>query len=404
MTYNPLFDKNSPFNDLLRSYRYKVYYGGRGGAKSWTIAEALIRIADAANVRILCTRELQTSISDSVHKLLCDTIERLKMGHRFRITQNSIQSINTGSEFIFKGVRFNYREIKSLEGIDICWAEESQDMTEDSWQVILPTIRKEGSEIWVTFNTGAERDATYQRFVVNADPSCSVVHHVNYYDNQFLSETTKQEVERDRKNMNPEDFDNIWLGKPLKLTNAVIFNNRVEVKDFEVPEHAQYLFGLDFGFAADPMAAVRVFVHERVLYIDAESGGHHIELDEYDSVLREVMPNPRWRISADCALPGNISYLNRHGWNVEPAKKWPGSVEDGITHMKSYDKIVVRPSCTNVRFEFENYKWKVDATTKEILPIPIDKHNHWVDAIRYALHKYVIQKGTSPTTWKKLNT
>ena len=148
MSNNPLFDKSHPISDLLTPSRYKVYYGGRGALKSWGIAEALVRLADEACIRVLCTRELQSSIDDSVHRLLQDTIERVGLQANFIIENKSIRSL-TGSEFIFRGVRHNYKEIKSTEGVDICWVEEAQTVSRDSWNVIIPTIRKEGSEIWI---------------------------------------------------------------------------------------------------------------------------------------------------------------------------------------------------------------------------------------------------------------
>ena len=166
---------------LTDKKRYKVAYGGRGSAKSWTVARCLILNAIKSKVRILCTRQLQTSIKDSVHKLLCDSINDLKLNEYFNITRDAITCIN-GSEFIFKGLQNQTNEIKSMEGINFCWCEEAQSISEDSWQILIPTIRKEGSEIWITFNPDREEDATYQRFVKNTPPN-SIIELVNYYEN-----------------------------------------------------------------------------------------------------------------------------------------------------------------------------------------------------------------------------
>ena len=155
------------FSDMARfNYRYCVYWGGRGGAKSWAIARFLLAIAAYMKLRILCTRELQTTIADSVYKLLIDQITLLNLTQYYDITKTSITS-KSGSEFLFKGLKHNINEIKSLEAIDICWVEEAQSTSEHSWMVLIPTIRKEDSKFLVSFNTGEVKDPTYQRFVVN---------------------------------------------------------------------------------------------------------------------------------------------------------------------------------------------------------------------------------------------
>ena len=402
-TYNPLFDKYSPFHDLFKPYRIKCYYGGRAGMKSWVIAEALIRIAAESSVRVLATRELMTSISDSSYKLLCDTISRLEMDHLFEITKTTIMS-KSGSQFIFKGVRFNYREIKSLEGLDIVWCEESGDMSDDSWQIILPTVRKEGSEIWISFNTGNETDATYRRFVETQHPH-SVVHFVNYWDNPFLSSTILAEIEHDREVLSAEDFDNIWNGKPRKISNAVIFKDKYEVSNFELPYRVDWCHGVDFGFSADPTALTRCFVDydANILYIDAEVAGYGIENDDMPTLLKTMNTiSEGWKAYGDSSRPETIKHLEKHGINIEAAKKWAGSVNDGIYFLKSFKKIVIRPTCVKTIEEFSKYSWKVDRISGDIQPVPVDKHNHHIDSIRYALNKYITHKGTSIALWEKL--
>ena len=151
---------------LFDKARYKVLYGGRGGAKSWGVARALLILGCKSTLRILCAREFQTSIKDSVHKLLSDQIYALGLESFYEITQNSIRGKN-GSEFAFVGLKNNVANIKSFEGVDICWVEEAQTVSKTSWNVLIPTIRKEQSEIWVTFNPELESDETYQRFVIS---------------------------------------------------------------------------------------------------------------------------------------------------------------------------------------------------------------------------------------------
>ena len=168
------------FECLFTPARYKVLYGGRGGAKSWTIARALVLMAAERPLRILCAREFQSSIGDSVHRLLTDLIWDLGLQHCFTITEIALTS-TAGSLFIFKGLRKSIQEIKSLEGIDICWVEEAQSVSNESWDILIPTIRKQRSEIWISFNPCEETDPTYQRFVLKPPPG-AIVRKINWDD------------------------------------------------------------------------------------------------------------------------------------------------------------------------------------------------------------------------------
>ena len=146
---------------LFKPSRYKVLYGGRGGAKSWGVARALLILGAQKPLRVLCAREFQSSMKDSVHKLLCDQIESLGLLGFYEITQNSIRGQN-GTEFSFIGLKNNPTNVKSYERVNVCWVEEAQSVSRLSWNILIPTIRAEGSEIWVTFNPELETDETYQ--------------------------------------------------------------------------------------------------------------------------------------------------------------------------------------------------------------------------------------------------
>ena len=172
--------------------RYKVFYGGRGGAKSWGFARTLLLMALQKKIRVLCAREFQVSIADSVHKLLCDQIYELGYERGFSITKTQITSF-LGSEFIFKGLHHNAQEIKSLEGVDICWVEEASSVSRESWDLLIPTIRKENSEIWISFNPSSPDDETWKRFVVNA-PDNAVVVKIGWQDNPWFPDTLKREM------------------------------------------------------------------------------------------------------------------------------------------------------------------------------------------------------------------
>ena len=160
---------------LFKPCRYKVLFGGRGSGKSWAMARALLLLATQKTLRVLCVREVQNSIAESVHKLLSQQIEILGLQQFFEIQNTTIFSRINGSEFIFEGIKHNVTKIKSMEGIDICWAEEAEAISDMSWDVLIPTIRKSGSEIWISFNPKFEDDPTYQRFVFNPPTNSAVV-------------------------------------------------------------------------------------------------------------------------------------------------------------------------------------------------------------------------------------
>lgn len=209
------------FEFLFAPARYKVAYGGRGGAKSWNFARALIILARERKLRILCGREFQKSIADSCHKLLSDQITAMGFDGYFEVQQTAILGKN-GSEFIFCGLRTNPTSLKSYEGIDIFWAEEAQTVSQNSWDIIIPTIRKENasihsdagvdtSEIWASYNPYNEEDATHQMFVVHPPPG-AVVKYVTYRDNPFFPEVLKKEA-RHLKSVDIDAYENVWEGR-----------------------------------------------------------------------------------------------------------------------------------------------------------------------------------------------
>ena len=210
---------------LFKKSRYKVLFGGRGGAKSWGIARALLIKGAKDPIRILCAREFQTSIKDSVHKLLCDQIDSLNLLSFYEITQTSIRGKN-GTEFAFVGLKNNVANIKSYEGVDICWVEEAQTTSRLSWNVLIPTIRKEGSEIWISFNPELETDETYQRFVANPPADC-ITMKVNWYDNPWFPDTLR--LEKDAlKARDEEAYNQVWEGLCRQTVDGAIFAKEMQ--------------------------------------------------------------------------------------------------------------------------------------------------------------------------------
>ena len=371
--------------------RYKVLHGGRGGTKSWGFANYLVIKAGFGKHRILCTREMQNSIRDSVYRLLVDRINYYGLQNNFKVSSDSITSV-FGSEFIFKGLHHNISEIKSIEGIDICWVEEADKVSQESWDILSPTIRKENSEILVSFNPDDPNSATYQKFLgPNGPPPGTLIAELNYYDNPWFPQVLRTDLEYDKR-VDFEKYEHVWLGKPKKYSQACIFK-RVRVEDFEEPgEDTQFFYGMDFGFSVDPSCLLRMFIRDKKLYIIEEAYGHGVEIAELPTFMRSVTDSDKWKIRADSERPDTISHLHNQGFDIEGAEKGPGSVEDGIQFISSFEEIIIHSRCPGALSDFKNYRWKQDKTTNDILPIPLDKSNHACDAARYALEPYIKNK------------
>lgn len=372
--------------------RFKVLYGGRGSTKSWAIADYIIIKTAFGRMRVLCAREIQGSIKDSVYRLLCDRIYFYKLQAFFIIQRDSIQSIY-GSEIIFKGLRQNISEVKSTEGINICWVEEAEKVTQDSWDILIPTVRQEGSEFLISFNPENENSDTYTRFIEKDGKPVNMPGllraYVNWWDNPWFPDVLYREMSWCRAN-DPEKYDHVWGGRPKKYGQAVIFKNKLRVEYFEpAVDGTQFYYGADWGFGTDPTCLVRMFIRNRILYIDQEFYGYGIEIDDLPHCFDTVSGSRKWTIRGDSARPDTISYMANQGFMCVGAEKGPGSVEDGIEFLKNFEAIVIHPDCKGSVGDFSNYRWKVDKVTDEVLPIPIDKSNHACDAARYALEPYM---------------
>lgn len=375
---------------LKAKKRYKVLYGGRGSAKSWTVAKHLVIKAAFSCIRVLCTREYQSSVKDSVYKLLCDQISKLGLEKFFDIQRDVIRGIY-GSEFIFKGLKNNPEEIKSTEGIDICWVEEADKVSKLSWNILIPTIRKEDSEIYITFNPEEEKSETYQRFIVNANEDVIKLE-LNFNDNPWFPEVLRKEMEYCKK-VDFEAYEHIWLGKFKKYSQSLIFGNKFVIESCESPEFQEFLFGADWGYADDPTTLLRMYIDNKILYIDYEAYSAGIEINDIPSFFKQVPESNLFTIRADSARPDTISYVSDNGYpKIEAAEKGKNSIIEGIQFIRSFEKVVIHPRCVHTIDEFKNYRWKTNKVTGEILPLPEDKWNHCIDAIRYALEPYMKNK------------
>ena len=373
---------------VLQKAPIKVAKGGRGSAKSRSFGKLATVRSSRENIRIACVREIQSSIKDSVHKIIADTISEIRLDNFFEITDKAIRSW-TGAEFIFKGLHRNVQEIKSLEGVDICWIEEGEGVTQESLDILIPTVlRKPGSEIWVSFNPEIEDSPCNKTFVTNPLPGTIIVE-MNWRDNPWFTDELRMQMDWCRET-DFEKYEWIWEGKYKKYAEDVIFKDKIEVDcDFESPDGIQKYQGLDFGFSNDPMSFHQMFIHDNSLFIEYEAYGRGVEIEETPAFL-ETVPNAKmWRITADSARPETISYLLNKGFNIVGAEKGKGSVEDGISFLRSFKKIYIHRRCTGAKDDYKNYRWKRDRITNEILPIPLDKSNHTIDDNRYALEAYI---------------
>lgn len=383
----PLFDEAHPKYNC----RHKAWYGGRGSTKSWSIARGLLIRGIKKKERILCAREFQNSISDSVLRLLLDQIDLLGLQDFYVVKKNSVICERNGTEFIFKGLKRSIQSIKSLEGITITWVEEAQVVSQESWDILIPTIRTKGSQIIVSFNPNLESDPTYIRYV-KTPPNGSYVCEINYDQNPFFTDELKEEMEYDREH-DPEKYQHIWRGKPVQHVKSLVFS-KWKIDGSIQPNHDETLyFGADWGFSNDPSVLLRCWADHssRIIYVDYEAYKVGVEIDHLPEFFEKVPGAKKWTITADCARPETISYLNRHGFKVKGTKKGKGSVDEGIEFLKSYT-IVVHTRCRNLIAELGLYKYKVDSMTEEVLPILVDKNNHCIDSLRYAFEKLGFKK------------
>ena len=371
------------YDPPLGEVRYRVAYGGRGKGSSWQFSRALLIHGMTRKLRILCGREYQSSIKDSVHRILSDQITLLGLGAVYRVQEKSIVGRN-GTEFLFKGLRQDIAQIKSTEGIDICWLEEAEAVSALSWRTLIPTIRKKGSEIWVSFNPALPTDATYVKFALNP-PARSIVRRVSWRDNPYLPEVLLHEQEELLRS-DPEAHAHVWGGEPWMRSDAQVLSGKWRVMDFTPKDDWQGpYYGADWGFASDPTVIVRVWIYDRRLYVEYDPGKPQLDNDQTAQLFRDVPGGESHVIRADNSRPETINEMKKRGLRVEGADKWPGSVADGIAHLRSYTEIVIHPRCRRATQEARLWRYKVDPRTQDVLPHLVDGSDHTWEAVRSAL-------------------
>jgi phage terminase large subunit len=383
----PTIQLPEAFADLFIPSRYKAFWGGRGSAKSHSLASALLIMGADRPLRVLCAREIQKSIKDSVKRLLDDKIAAFGYGGFYSSTDNEIRGRN-GTLFIFDGLRTNPQSIKSLEGLDISWVEEANTASQTSLDFLIPTVRKPGSEIWFSWNPDKETDPVDKMFRGANPPPDSIIREVNHDANPWFPDVLRKEMEWDRLR-DTDKYLHVWRGKYRRRSSATVFKNWTQ-GIVTIPPDCKPLFGADWGFATDPTVLVRAWmIDARTLYIDREVFQVGCEIDDTPALFQtlndeRVTDIRKWLITADSARPETISFMNRHGFNIVGAVKGAGSVEEGVSFLKSVN-IIVHPACKHTIGELEDYSYKIDKLTNDVLPVLEDKKNHVIDSLRYAL-------------------
>lgn len=370
------------FEPLIYPARYKGAWGGRGSGKSHFFAELLVERSLIEKTDAVCVREIQKSLAQSVKKLIETKIEALGVSDRFTITENQIRS-DLGGVIIFQGMQNHTADsIKSLEGYDIAWVEEAQSLSQRSLDLLRPTIRKPGSELWFSWNPSLETDPVDAFLRCDNPPPDSVVVKVNYSDNPWFPAVLAQELEYD-KLRDPDKYAHVWLGEYQRNSEARVFKNW-KVEEFERPDGTIYRLGADWGFAVDPSVLIRCSIDGNRLYIDHEAYSIGCEIVNLPELFMSVPEAEKWPITADSSRPETISHMQKNGFpRIRAAIKGSGSIEDGIEWLKSFD-IIVHPRCKHTIDELTLYSYKIDPLTGEVLPILEDKNNHVIDALRYA--------------------
>lgn len=384
------------------SVSYRVAYGGRGSGKTMTFAkmvaiQAMLFAAAGDSGAILCGREFMNSLDDSTLAELKAAIaaEPELLAPWFDVGEKYIrtQGLPGRVDFVFIGLRHNLDSLKSKARVLLTWIDEAENVSESAYRKLLPTVRRFGGEVWLTYNPESPESATHKRFRASGREGI-LIEQVNWNDNPWFPAGLEEERLADL-NERPDIYHHVWEGEFLTLTEAQVFAGKYTVEQFEPePDWVPY-YGLDFGFAKDPMACIQVHKVGKVLYWRKEAVKSGLDLHLQGAFILDAMGEQiaKYDVIADSARPENISYLqkpiNQTGGSfqlprIKPSIKGKGSVEDGVDFIKSH-KNVIHPDCKELHREFKLYSYKVDRQSGQILPVLVDANNHCIDAGRYAL-------------------
>jgi len=367
--YKRLFDKD---------WREAAIYGGRFSGKSHTVARYLLIRGRMGKIRIGCFREFQSSIAESSHQLLSDLIKLYGLTD-YKVTDKSIINTVTGTDFIFKGLWNNEQSIKSIEGIDIAWVEEAQTITEESINVLTPTVRKAGSQIIYTYNRLVEDDPVHKRLVLEGRPNTLVIN-VNYdimIKYGMMPEVIRVEMEDDKANR-PTLYKTKWLGEPTGIERRIY-------KDWaiidEIPHEARLeRYGLDFGYTNDPTSIVAIYYYNGGYILDEITYSKGLSNKQIADILKNY---PKALVIADSAEPKSIDEIHSYDIDIVGAEKGADSIRNGISVVQS-QRVSVTKRSSNIIREYSNYLFMEDRDGK-IVNVPEAGFDHALDAVRYGL-------------------
>lgn len=371
------------FAPLLNPARYKGAHGGRGSGKSHFFAEMLVeQHVMNPGMRSVCIREVQRSLAQSVKLLVEDKIRKLGLSDMFRSKESEIVAPGEGL-ILFQGMQNHTADsIKSLEGYQIAWFEEAQSASQRSLDLLRPTIRAKGSELWFSWNPQHETDPIDVLLRGDTPPPNSVVIEVNYEDNPWFPDELRDEMEYDKRR-DPDKYLHVWRGAYERNSESRVFKNW-KIEEFETQPDWVLRQGADWGFAVDPSVLVQCALVGKKLYVIHEAYRVGCEIDFLPDLFRTIPEAEKWPTVADSARPETISYMQRHGFpKMLAAIKGARSLEEGIEFLQTYD-IVVHPRCVHTIDELTAYSYETDELTGMVLPRLKDKDNHVIDALRYA--------------------
>lgn len=420
------------FTPLLYPSRYKVAKGGRGAGRSHFFAEAIVEKCLAnPGTSVACIREVQKSLRFSAKRVIEKKIRDFGVADQFGMMDAETRTPG-GGIIIYQGMQNHTAEsVQSLEDFDVAWAEEARSLSQRSLDLLRPTIRKPGSELWFSYNPKHAKDPVdkffaemfpgYDKTVTqsgfNKDANAAFVHS-NWYDNPWFPPDLRKEKDYDLRR-DPDKYQHTWLGGYQRRSEASVFRNW-KVQEFETPANARFYFGADWGFSVDPTVLIRSFFghllsdgtvkaddNGRTLFFDYEAYEIGCEIDQIPALFagddtihtpgsplawtnhkkRPGIPGAmKWVITADSQRPDTISYLSKRGFRIEPAVKGKGSVEEGVEFLKTFDT-VIHPRCIHTADEYSSYSYEVDPDTDEVLPWLADEDNHVIDSARYGIEK-----------------
>lgn len=378
-------------------WEYWFLHGGRGSAKTQTIAMGLALLGAEVKLRVVCFRAVMNNVGESVRQELVDAIYRAGLEADYDIKEKYIRHKITGTQFTFRGMQ-RPGSLRGLAGVDVIWIDEAQDVTAGSLRALGPSIRKGGARLIFTFNPMQETDPIWkemQKF--RGDPK-AIIMEKNWRDNPWFPPKLERDRQRDLKR-DPKEYQHIWEGKFWQRSEALIMLDVCELGlEFDRPsswetDDGRFYLGADFGFANDPNVLTFSWIKDGYLWVEYAVFGYNTELEDIKRLYDTVPGSRDWPIGADSSRPDIISMLKRQGFNIYAAAKGPGSVEDGITFLRSFKGIKIHKRCREAADEAMRYSYKVDAKTDQVLPVIVDADNHFWDGLRYSLANIVRSSG-----------